>query len=239
MPDKISRFDGQYRFLSNFSDHRVVYDDIDYKHAENAFQAQKSMDGTEKERIAELAPGEAKRRGRHVQLRHDWEDVKISVMTGIVSAKFRQDGQLARMLLDTSGAVLIEGNTWNDTFWGACNGKGLNHLGRILMTLRHDLLQERAGRSETFHVQLMNMWGAPNPDIDDRYVTLYGTEADTAKAKAMLADTLKQFKHDLNVNCRPTWDEASVLRAALEHIRSETGIAYQIDAHIISDVIRV
>ena len=120
------------------------------------------------------------------------------------------------MLLDTGGAVLIEGNTWNDTFWGACNGKGLNHLGRILMTLRHDLLQERAGRSETFHVQLMNMWGAPSPDIDDRYVTLYGTEADTAKAKAMLADTLKQFKHvgDVPVHFFTVIDAVRVLDMA-------------------------
>ena len=48
MPEKISRFDGQYRFLSNFSDHRVVYGGIDYKHAETAFQAQNSLDVTEK-----------------------------------------------------------------------------------------------------------------------------------------------------------------------------------------------
>ena len=35
--------------------------------------------------------------------------------------------------------VKIEGNTWNDTFWGVCNGQGQNWLGKILMLVRSEL----------------------------------------------------------------------------------------------------
>ncbi len=31
---------------------------------------------------------------------------------------------------------IVERNTWNDTFWGVCKGKGENHLGILLMEIR-------------------------------------------------------------------------------------------------------
>ena len=34
---------------------------------------------------------------------------------------------------------LEEGNTWHDTYWGVCNGKGKNKLGKILMQVREEL----------------------------------------------------------------------------------------------------
>ena len=34
------------------------------------------------------------------------------------------------------GKELVEGNTWNDTLWGVCEGKGRNILGIILMEIR-------------------------------------------------------------------------------------------------------
>jgi len=65
-------------------------------------------------------------------------------MEEIVRAKFTQNECLREMLLATGDAVLEEGNTWNDTFWGVHlkNGQGQNHLGRILMKVREEL---RAG----------------------------------------------------------------------------------------------
>jgi hypothetical protein len=35
--------------------------------------------------------------------------------------------------------ILIEGNTWGDTFWGVCNGVGENNLGKTLMNVREIL----------------------------------------------------------------------------------------------------
>lgn len=234
MPETISRFDGQHRFLSNFADCRVTYGKIDYKNAEAAFQAQKTLDVDERERIAGMAPGEAKRAGRRVALRPDWEDVKRTAMARIVSAKFRQDGNMARLLLATGNAELVEGNTWNDTFWGVCNGKGQNWLGRILMALRQDMLQDQAGPSQTFHVRLRSIWGGV--DMSGALVTLYGKDGDTDAAKKFLETALKKYKRDVVLGSTSpgysdkTWDEATPIKQALEDMQDATGVRYRIGA---------
>lgn len=53
------------------------------------------------------------------------------------------DPFLTRALLETGDAELIEGNTWNDTFWGVCNGEGENNLGRLLMKVREELIKQK------------------------------------------------------------------------------------------------
>ena len=87
-----------------------------------------------------------KRRGRAVSLRPDWEQVKLGLMEEIVYAKFSQNEELRRLLLSTGDRVLIEGNTWNDTFWGVSlkSGNGQNHLGKILMKVRKRMLDDIA-----------------------------------------------------------------------------------------------
>jgi len=58
-----------------------------------------------------------------------------------VREKFKQE-DLKQMLLDTGDQELVEGNTWNDTFWGVCRGEGQNNLGKILMKVRMELRQQ-------------------------------------------------------------------------------------------------
>lgn len=139
----IDSFDGEFAFLSNFYEVPVEWEGITYPSTEHAFQAAKVINPVTRMKIAaEPTPGRAKRAGRSVQLRHDWEQVKFDIMLDIVMAKFRQHPDLAEALLDTGDAELIEGNTWNDTTWGVCNGRGLNWLGKILMMVRCQLKLE-------------------------------------------------------------------------------------------------
>ena len=97
-----------------------------------------------KVQFATLRSNEAKRLGRHVQLRPNWENVKLPIMEDIVRAKFTQNEDLKELLLATGDLVLEEGNTWHDTFWGvdAKTREGTNHLGRILMRVRQELREE-------------------------------------------------------------------------------------------------
>lgn len=81
-------------------------------------------------------PVQAKRLGRKVKLRDDWEEVKLDIMTEVVSQKFLQHPHLIEMLLQTGDEELVEGNKWGDRFWGVCKGKSENHLGKILMKIR-------------------------------------------------------------------------------------------------------
>lgn len=76
-----------------------------------------------------------------VELRSDWEEVKLDVMRDVVFAKFFQNPELAKRLLATGGSNLIEGNNWHDTFWGVDSetGEGQNNLGKILMEIRAEL----------------------------------------------------------------------------------------------------
>ena len=82
-------------------------------------------------------PGEAKRMGRQVTLRKDWEDVKISVMEKGLRMKFAIP-ELRDKLLATGEEELVEGNWWGDTCWGVCKGVGANNLGKLLMKIREE-----------------------------------------------------------------------------------------------------
>ncbi|MBP3379754.1 MAG: NADAR family protein [Ruminococcus sp.] len=139
---KIDSFRNEYFFLSNFYEAPITYEGLTYQNNEAAFQAQKCADPKEREAFTRMNPSEAKRAGRRVQLRKDWEDIKISVMADIVMAKFSQNRKLAEKLLATGDACLEEGNDWGDRIWGTVNGQGANCLGRILMDTRENLKQK-------------------------------------------------------------------------------------------------
>ena len=143
----IDNFRGDYFFLSNFANVPVTYKGITYKNNEAAFLAQKVTSLSEQQRFASLSPNLAKREGRRVKLRSDWELIKKQVMYGIVKAKFEQNPRLRKMLLNTGDIMLIEGNTWHDNTWGICKcdkcinkfHNDSNNLGKILMKVREEL----------------------------------------------------------------------------------------------------
>lgn len=139
---KIERFDGPYSFLSNFYPAEVTWNHMRFPCVENAYQAAKCVNPSDRLAFQTLKPGQAKRVGRTVLCRSDWDDVKIDIMTNLISQKFTLHPQLKSRLLDTGDMELIEGNYWRDFFWGVCNGRGENHLGKILMQVRKDLRKQ-------------------------------------------------------------------------------------------------
>lgn len=134
---EISEFKGEYFFLSNFYSAPVIYQGIRFNNNEAAFQSAKCPE--KRYEFCDLSPRLAKRLGRIVELRPDWEAVKYAVMYQVCFAKFTQNPALRSKLLQTGDARLVEGNTWGDRVWGVCNGVGENHLGRILMQIRSEL----------------------------------------------------------------------------------------------------
>ena len=136
----IDSFTREHSFLSNFYSHPIEVFGAVFPTAEHAFQWAKCTDENDKALIQGAAsPNEAKRRGRRVQLRADWEDVKIDIMRQVLKAKFA-DLELAQQLRTTGDATLIEGNNWGDAFWGVHNGRGQNWLGKLLMEIRANLV---------------------------------------------------------------------------------------------------
>lgn len=135
----IDSFNGKYRFLSNFAPCKVIFEDIEYPSTEHAYQAAKTLDISLRKQFRACGkPSDAKKLGRKIVLRPDWETIKFEVMEQLLRAKFAQP-DFKRALLNTGDEELIEGNTWGDTVWGVCKGKGQNNLGKILMKIRKDL----------------------------------------------------------------------------------------------------
>lgn len=140
----ISEFDKEWAFLPNFYWSEIEFEDITYPTNEHFFQAMKTLDIDERRAIANCrTPGQAKRMGRQVALRPDWENVKEDVMFEGLCLKFA-DEQLADWLLETGDEELVEGNFWKGTTWGVCNGVGENKLGKLLMRVR-DMIKEERG----------------------------------------------------------------------------------------------
>lgn len=136
----IDTFRNEYRFLSNFYNSKFVFLSVEYDTVEHAYQSFKATNEFDANliRTAET-PALAKSIGQRIDIREDWEKIKKSLMLQLVRCKFFQNKELAQKLLDTDEEELIEGNTWNDVFWGVCKGRGQNNLGLILMQVRNEL----------------------------------------------------------------------------------------------------
>jgi ribA/ribD-fused uncharacterized protein len=145
MKKSINSFRGKYRFLSNFYEAPIEYNGILYKSTEYAYQCNKVKNKEDHDLILnELTPGRAKRLGANLPIKPEWNDqYKLKLMNNIVTIKFTTHLDLRKKLIETKDYTLIEGNTWNDTFWGVCNGKGSNYLGLILMNIREKLIHNK------------------------------------------------------------------------------------------------
>ena len=147
----IRGFFKKYRWLSNFYllQNPIPSEGLYYPSIEHAFQAMKTTNEKHRKMISKMKnPRDAKKFGRLVTIRYKWEEMKLEVMQGLILRKFVFNDDLKEKLLETGSAVLIEENTWKDTFWGTCKGKGENHLGKILMTVRTMILNFKFTRED-------------------------------------------------------------------------------------------
>ena len=141
----INYFDGEFAFLSNFYPSPISDGNLIFPTVEHMFQAAKTINIKEYEEIAAAdTPGRAKRLGKTIALREDWEEVKDDIMYQALWLKFSIP-EFREKLLATDDKELIEGNTWHDNTWGDCSCecckdiKGQNRLGKMLMQIREKI----------------------------------------------------------------------------------------------------
>jgi len=143
----IDSFRKPYGWLSNFSKASITLDGITYPTLEHAYQAAKTDNVEDKSKIVATGnPAFVKRMSKKLQMKENWNEIRLDVMRMLVDLKF-QDEILSEKLIETGDAILIEGNHWHDNFWGVCscercsNKEHENHLGVILMEKREQLKQ--------------------------------------------------------------------------------------------------
>jgi ribA/ribD-fused uncharacterized protein len=90
--------------------------------------------------LNEVDAASAKRWGRKVRVRPNWEGMKLKVMRNVLREKFAQHHDLAVRLAETDDELLLHLSPW-DKFWGVSETRvGLNRLGQLMMQ-RRELLR--------------------------------------------------------------------------------------------------
>lgn len=142
----INHFRKEYAFLSNFTAVNIEYDKVIYPSVENFYVAMKTLDDEIRVQISKMSASEAKKFGKAMKIRPDWDKVKLDVMCWGLCEKFKQEPFKSK-LLATKNENIVEGNYWGDTFWGVDLKQnpnvGENYLGRILMKVREVLKNEK------------------------------------------------------------------------------------------------
>jgi ribA/ribD-fused uncharacterized protein len=135
----VKGFFGHYRFLSNYHECKIEYEGFIYDSTEAAYQSCKTLDLSIREQFTLMKPNESRTNGRKLQIRPDWDEVRLKVMEDVCRLKFTTNSYLKEMMLETGDRYLEETNHWGDVFFGVCNGVGENNLGKILMKIRSEL----------------------------------------------------------------------------------------------------
>lgn len=139
---KFYKVHDEYGFMSNFAPYPFSDGSKIWPTSEHYFQAQKFLVPQIQEKIRQIvSPMDAALEGRNRQnpLRPDWKEIKDEVMLQALRMKFNQHPEIAKGLLATGDAILIE-HTQNDAYWAdGGDGSGKNKLGLLLMHVRDEL----------------------------------------------------------------------------------------------------
>lgn len=147
--DAILGFEGEFRWMSNFWPVSLLFDGVRYGSVEQAYQAAKTLDPDERLKIQMTkTPGRAKKQGRSLTVRSDWDAVKIAIMLRLQRQKYR-NRRLSGRLAATGKRQIFELNAWNDVFWGVVENEGgyegVNAMGQILSLVRDEVGNEITG----------------------------------------------------------------------------------------------
>lgn len=146
-----SRKKSIYPEFSSFHIEKFWFDGREYNTGEGAFQSMKVLDKSKRSEFTKLTGGQAKKLGRQIPLRSDWESVKFEYMVEVVYSKFSSNERLKKLLLSTGRSWICEDTTsWHDNVWGCCycsrcsKKSSKNMLGFALMFARAKLRGEEA-----------------------------------------------------------------------------------------------
>ena len=181
-PNKICSFRNEYAYLSNFYTCPIRYMGMDFPCVESAFQAAKCGNAADMGQFQYMTAKEAKRHGRLVPLKENWEVIKADILLELLFIKFGSHPELMRQLLATGDAELVEGNVWHDNYWGRCTcGRpecagtpGENMLGKLLMSVRDTFRNHFQQNCTSMEALCREAASAATVNMQDNYVPRKG-----------------------------------------------------------------
>lgn len=213
MAQMITSFREEYAWASNmYTGQPIHLGNLTFTCVEAMFQGFKDL--TRIGDFQNISGVTAKQLGKQVTLRPDWEQVKIPIMVMCIRCKFTQDLHLKKKLMDTQDAILVEGNDWHDNTWGKCacqacsNIQGQNYLGRILMKVRKELLQDQGSlNTDVKEIPEFNMTTSyiQKVSIDDLgFCVLHGAHITATKISQFTYNTVTKIYTEmvLDYSCK-------------------------------------
>lgn len=138
----IERFEGEYKWLSNFYPCDIFIGRKIYPTVEHAYMSAKSNDKDWKKTCQDynILPGKLKKLSSKIKEVENWNEIKINVMKKFLIQKFNKE-PFKTLLIQTGDEYIQEGNTWKDKFWGFDieSNEGENNLGKLIMDIRKRL----------------------------------------------------------------------------------------------------
>lgn len=140
----IYKFTGPFSWLSNWHRVPIPFEGRRYPSAYNAYQSAKSKSVKYKNTCqSTLSPYAMQFIAYNTLPRPDWELVKDNIMYTVLKIKFSIP-KYRDLLLGTGEVYLLNGNRYNETYWGynLNTEQGYNKLGLMLMKIREELKDE-------------------------------------------------------------------------------------------------
>ena len=127
----IVEFKGDYEFLEMNYEIPVEYLGYTYRNAQSALCAQKVNKDVYSSAISKLSGEEALELTKNIPSCVDWQEVEYGVLFNVIYCKFKQNEDIAKLLLDTESRII------------AFKKKGKDILGMTLMAVRATLRSEK------------------------------------------------------------------------------------------------
>ncbi len=136
-------YEHEFYVFSNYSSFMLEWKGKLYPTSEHAYHSEKFEDERLKEQIrnSRSAHDSQKFANAHVaERRKDWDAIKLQIMKEILREKVAQHPYVKKKLIESGDRELIE-DSWRDDFWGwGPNRSGANHLGKLWMEVRSEVL---------------------------------------------------------------------------------------------------
>jgi len=147
-----------YGAFSNLYRRSIVFDGVEYPTSEHAYQAAKPRkESIRKWLLSAPTPALVAMAAHGLyywDVSPDWSKIKFERMKSVLMAKYTQHIDLKDLLLSTKDAILIESTKIDNPvnrLWGQVNGKGQNMLGKLLMEVRDELIQQNKKNKRKKH----------------------------------------------------------------------------------------